>query len=101
VVIFLAVIGALIGSLIGGSKNKYDKDKSGCGSVPTWKFDDTNHSNVIMGHHTFLVHLPPLYDSNIMYPVILSFHGYGDNNTFQEHIMGLSEPKLKINGQVR
>jgi len=52
-----------------------------------------------MGNRSFLVHLPPSYNYNVQYPVVLSFHGYGDNATWQDHITGLSEPGIQINGQ--
>jgi len=98
VVIFLVVAGALIGGLVGGLINR-NRIKSGCGSTSAWQFDSTSHSNVTMGNRTFFVHLPPSYNMNTRYPVVLSFHGNGDNETWEEHITGLSEPNLQINGQ--
>jgi polyhydroxybutyrate depolymerase len=98
---FLAAVGVLIGGLIGGLKSRRKNFNSGCGSASAWKFDDTNHSNVTMGSRTFLVHVPPTYDFNVQHPVVLSFHGYGDNDTFQELITGFSESHLQIDGRVR
>ena len=108
-VIFLVVSGALIGGLVGILNKRHEDtnpppsvpNNSGCGSVSAWKFDDTNHSNVSMGDRSFLVHIPPSYDINTYYPTVFSFHGYGDNETLQELITGLSEPNVQINGQVR
>lgn len=97
-VIFLVVVGILVGGLAGGLKSRHNL---GCGSVSFWKFDDTNHCNVTMGSRTFLVHIPPTYDTNVRHPVVLSFHGYGDNDTFQERITGFSESNLQIDGRVR
>ncbi|KAF7971151.1 hypothetical protein HWV62_21964 [Athelia sp. TMB] len=93
------VVAALIGGLVGGlvSKHKRDEAKSGCGRSSAWVFDDTDHSNVTMGARTFYVHRPADYDVHTRYPVVLSFHGYGDNETFQELITGLSEPYISIN----
>jgi hypothetical protein len=33
--------------------------------------------------------------------MVLSYHGYGDNDAFQELITGFSEPGVQINGKVR
>lgn len=101
VVIFLVVAAALIGGLVGGLKHRHKKTPSGCGSTSAWTFDASGHYNATMGDRSFLVHVPPGYTSQTQYPLVLSFHGYGDNDTWQEHITGLSEPGLQINNQVR
>ncbi|KZP08568.1 carbohydrate esterase family 1 protein [Athelia psychrophila] len=97
--VVLIVLAALIGGLVGGlvSKHKRNEVKSGCGRNSGWVFDDTNHGNITMGDRSFFVHRPANYDVNTQYPVVLSFHGYGDNDTFQELITGLSEPYIRIN----
>lgn len=94
--VIIAVV--LIGGLVGGLKNR---DTSGCGLTSAWTFDANGHYNATMGNRSFLVHVPPSYTSNTQYPVVLSFHGYGKNDTWQEHITGLSEPSVQINNQVR
>ena len=87
----------LIGGLVGGLKHR---DTSGCGLTSAWTFDADGHYNATMGNRSFLVHVPPSYTSNTPYPVVLSFHGYGDDDTWQEHITGFSEPGIQINNQV-
>lgn len=40
-----------------------------------------------MGDRSFLVHVPPTYNYQTQYPVVLSFHGYGDNDTWQVRLL--------------
>ena len=95
--IFIVLAATLIGGLVGGLNHKRT---SGCGWTSTWSFDANGHYNVTMRNRSFLVHVPPGYTSNTQYPIVFSFHGYGDNDTWQEHITGFSEPGIQINNQV-
>ncbi|KAJ6488242.1 alpha/beta-hydrolase [Mycena vitilis] len=63
----------------------------GCGFPTPWVFDSTEHSNQTLGDRSFLVHLPPRYDATTAHPVVLSFHGYGEDDLQQEHISGFSK----------
>lgn len=73
---------------------------TGCGLTPSWKFDDTNHVNMTMGDRSFLVHIPANYDVNTPHPMVLSFHGFKDNDLKQEEITGLSQKGLTLNNKV-
>jgi poly(3-hydroxybutyrate) depolymerase len=74
---------------------------SGCGSTTAWQFDADNHSNVTMEDRSFLVHIPAAYNANTPHAVVLSFHGFQEDDLNQEMISGLSEKGLKLNGKVR
>ena len=45
------------------------------------------------GYHTrtFIVHVPSTYDIRHLYPVVLSFHGYGGHATDMDHSSGFSQ----------
>lgn len=73
---------------------------SGCGSVPSWKFDANNHANVTMGDRSFLVHIPASYAPKTHHPVVVSFHGFKENDLHQEKISGFSGKGIKLNGKV-
>jgi hypothetical protein len=75
--------------------------KSGCGSASAWQFDADNHANVTMDDRSFLVHIPAAYDANTRHAVVVSFHGFKQEDSNQETITGLSEKGLKLNGKVR
>jgi len=72
---------------------------SGCGLESSWQFDSTNHANVTMGNRSFLVHIPPSYITTTPHALVLSFHGFGEEDLNQEKISGLSQQGLKINGK--
>ena len=74
---------------------------SGCGSATAWQFDTSNHANVTMEDRSFLVHIPAAYNANTPHAVVLSFHGFQEDDLNQEMISGLSEKGLKLNGKVR
>ncbi|KAJ7286859.1 hypothetical protein C8J57DRAFT_1495353 [Mycena rebaudengoi] len=62
---------------------------AGCGAT-SWAFDSTNNANQTVGDRSFLVHIPADYDANTTHPVVLSFHGYGEDDKAQERSTGLS-----------
>jgi len=73
---------------------------AGCGSTTSWTFDGDNHSNqTIGGNRTFLVHIPANYSLNTTHPVVLSFHGYGEDDEIQEKITGFSKEGNLIDGK--
>jgi hypothetical protein len=74
---------------------------SGCGVESSWQFDSTNHANITMGGRSFLVHIPPSYIATTPHALVLSYHGFGEDDLNQEKISGLSQQGLKINGKVR
>ncbi|KAJ7189010.1 carbohydrate esterase family 1 protein [Mycena filopes] len=73
---------------------------AGCGSNTTWTFDADGHSNQTLGDRMFLVHVPAKYEWNTTHPhpVVLSFHGYGENDVVQERISGFSKEGNLIDG---
>jgi hypothetical protein len=74
---------------------------AGCGSASAWYFDANNHANVTIVDRSFLVHIPAAYDMNTPHAVVLSFHGFKQDDLEQEKISGFSERGLKLNGKVR
>jgi hypothetical protein len=85
-------------------------------TTSAWDFDDSGHANITlqlpyeeddytinptMVTRSFYVHVPPSYSSSGEYPLVFSFHGYGDNDTFQEYISGFSDEDITINNKVR
>jgi len=48
---------------------------------------------------SFRLHLPKEYNQQSTFPTVLSFHGKGDSDVWQEHITQLSESGVNINGQ--
>ncbi|KAJ6450221.1 hypothetical protein DFH09DRAFT_1066419 [Mycena vulgaris] len=72
---------------------------AGCTSSTSWTFDSKNHSNQTIGNRSFLVHVPAKYNPRTAYPVVLSFHGYGESDMTQEKITGLSTDGYLIDGK--
>lgn len=84
-------------------------------TTSAWDFDDSGHANITFNlayegtevdinptavqTRSFYVHIPPSYDSSVEYPLVFSFHGYGDNDTFQEYISGFSDSNITINNK--
>lgn len=73
----------------------------GCGSDTPWVFDYNDHSDQAIGDRSFLVHLPQRYNLNTPHPVVLSFHGYGEDDLQQERISGFSKAGNTIDDKVR
>ncbi|KAF7362492.1 hypothetical protein MVEN_00596900 [Mycena venus] len=73
--------------------------ESGCGSATSWSFNNEDHSNQTIGDRSFLVHIPPKYNPNTTHAVVLSFHGYGEDDREQERISGFSEERNLIDGK--
>lgn len=73
---------------------------SGCGSESPWTFNSKGHANVSLDDRSFLVHIPASYAPDEAYPVVISFHGYGDTPHKQEMITGFSEDGVLINNKV-
>jgi poly(3-hydroxybutyrate) depolymerase len=48
---------------------------------------------------SFRLHLPSGYNEQSEFPTVLSFHGKGDSDVWQEHITQLSESDLRIDGK--
>ncbi|KAJ7722057.1 hypothetical protein DFH07DRAFT_972068 [Mycena maculata] len=71
---------------------------AGCGSATPWTFDGSNHANQTVGNRTFLVHIPAAYNATTAHPVVLSFHGYGEDAQIQENITGFSKKGISIDG---
>ena len=46
----------------------------------------------------YRLHLPPSYDSNTKYPLILSFHGRGKDGKSQEELSQFSNASYKFDG---
>ncbi|KAJ7033451.1 Alpha/Beta hydrolase protein [Mycena alexandri] len=74
---------------------------AGCGSNTSWIFDADGHSTQTLSTRTFLVHVPAKYEWNTTrpHPVVLSFHGYGENDEVQERISGFSKEGNLIDGR--
>lgn len=83
-------------NLIGSASNA----TSGCGLVPTWQFNTSDHANVTVGDRSFLVHIPVSYDVTTPHAVVLSFHAFKQNDLKQEKLSGFSEKGLELNGKV-
>ncbi|KAF7985572.1 hypothetical protein HWV62_3847 [Athelia sp. TMB] len=81
----------------GGSPSAPTTGSSGCNSTSQWTFDETGHANITMGNRTFYVHAPANYDNNRAHSVVLSFHGYSEDEANQELITGLSQAGIWIN----
>jgi poly(3-hydroxybutyrate) depolymerase len=72
-------------------------EKCGCNTTSPWRFDSTHHINISIGDRSFYVYISPSYHSSRQHPVVLSYHGYSDNETHQEKISGFSDPTIRIN----
>lgn len=111
VIILGTIVGGVVGALSAKSKSNsalpapstpsptpgVSPGKSGCNATSAWQLDSSNHVNVTMGDRSFYVHVPAAYDSNKQHPVVLSYHGYSQNETYQELITGFSESGRLIN----
>lgn len=73
---------------------------AGCSANTTWQFDAENHMNVTMGNRSFLVHIPADYSATTPHAMVISYHGFKDNDIKQEKITGLSDKGLTLNGRV-
>ncbi|KAJ7744679.1 Alpha/Beta hydrolase protein, partial [Mycena metata] len=71
-----------------------------CGSNTSWTFDSDGHSTQTLGDRTFLVHVPAKWNMTRPHPVVLSFHGYGEDAQVQERISGFSKKGNLIDGSV-
>jgi poly(3-hydroxybutyrate) depolymerase len=80
-----------------GTQDQLAVTSSGCGTRSPWKFDSTHHSNRTIGDRSFYVHIPPSYNPNVPHAIVLSFHGFKEDDVKQEKISGFSAPGLKIN----
>lgn len=56
--------------------------------------------NVTVGDRSFLVHIPSSYNANTPHAMVVSYHGFKDNDVKQEAITGFSEKGLTLNGKV-
>jgi hypothetical protein len=77
-----------------------DSISSGCGIPSPWTFDSTHHSNQSIGDRSFYVHIPPSYNPNVPHAVVLSYHGYEEDDVIQEKISAFSQQGFLINNQV-
>jgi hypothetical protein len=50
---------------------------------------------------SFYVHIPASYNPNVPHAVVLSFHGFKEDDVQQEEISGFSQSGLEINDRVR
>ncbi|KAJ6593176.1 Alpha/Beta hydrolase protein [Mycena capillaripes] len=93
------VLSVLAVPTIGPESRPTAATSAGCGSDTPWVFDYNAHSDQAIGDRSFLVHIPQRYNSNTPHPVVLSFHGYGEDDLQQEHISGFSEEENTIDGK--
>jgi poly(3-hydroxybutyrate) depolymerase len=70
-------------------------DNSGCGKQPAANVNATTLFNVTSSStsRNFLVHVPPGYDNNLKYPVVLAFHGNTETAQEMELDTRLSHPQ--------
>ncbi|KAF7290041.1 hypothetical protein HMN09_01309100 [Mycena chlorophos] len=75
---------------------------AGCSGNSSWTFDTTNHSNQTLattnGIRSFWVHIPASYNASLAHPVVLSFHGYDEDERINEDATGFSKEGLLIAG---
>ncbi|KAJ7072928.1 alpha/beta-hydrolase [Mycena amicta] len=71
----------------------------GCNANSSWVFDATNHSNQTLGTRSFWVHVPPSYNASTAHPLVVSFHGYDEDERIHEEATGFSKEKLLIAGK--
>ncbi|KAF7294074.1 hypothetical protein MKEN_01454000 [Mycena kentingensis (nom. inval.)] len=71
----------------------------GCTANSSWAFDATNHANQTLGNRSFWVHLPAGYNATLAHPLVLSFHGYDEDDRIHEQDTGFSKEKLLIAGK--
>lgn len=80
--------------------NSTTTPSAGCGANTTWQFDAGGHDNVTMGNRSFLVHIPTDYNASTPHAMVISYHGFKENDNNQETISQFSEEGLTLNGRV-
>lgn len=98
--VLLVSVVSVVAIVVSRSEPKKISPTAGCGSKPSWTFNAENHYNHTIGDRSFLVHIPAKYNFSMTHPVVLSFHGYGEDGLEQERISGFSEEGNLIDGKV-
>ncbi|KZP16297.1 carbohydrate esterase family 1 protein [Athelia psychrophila] len=97
---FLATATILSGicSLTSGFAIHDRRTTSGCGSTPSWSFNNEGHYTRSLNGRSYLVHIPVAYNGSSAHPTVFSFHAFEQDPNNQELISGFSDPGLFING---